>query len=697
MPKLLINNSSDGGIEESSLALTVADNGGAVILQAAASSTYQSGRINLETTSAMPVARFVSHHATEALSVANDGVGVNAGPALNINSNTTALIATSSGGEADSALILAGDMFSEAKAMDASAYGPIAFMITHQGAADEVALQIDAFGVGLLLESSSNDSSVYIINAEATGGAKGLKVSSTAQAAYFIGSSSAGAVQIDTAAAQAGLIVNGTNTINTNPTLKVDHDGLGTGIRIESTGTGLTIVAASAGTGFSAAAYTQTGTGRGVLITSSNSSNGTNALQVDYAGTEAAGQFNATNNAGTPVRTNTTSNTSTEYGLEMTATNAAGAIKVTTGSGSTRGPVMSVVQNSGTERFRIEDSGSIFGDVSPNYLLNGAFQIWQRGPAATFSIPSGVDNKFTADRWAYNKNGTGTGSIVRVAFTPGHSVTANNPILTNGAIETANYLRHTRAVAGTGATTNLFYQKIPNVRTLAGKKATLSFWAKADASRQLSIVLRQVFGAGGSTAVSSAAQVANLTTAWQKFILTYDLPSIDTKTVGTGGDDNLSIRIEQPLNTTFTIEYALFQLEEGPIATPFRFRTFEDERIDCLPFFQKSFAYATAPAQNAGTAGATFFHQVLAASTGQNSPSIPFIIPMRATPTVTIFNPNAASAQVQNATRATAATGTTVNSNSSDRMFIINYTSPAAPAAVGDIYSAHWTAEAELF
>ena len=54
---------------------------------------------------------------------------------------------------------------------------------------------------------------------------------------------------------------------------------------------------------------------------------------------------------------------------------------------------------------------------------------------------------------------------------------------------------------------------IENVGTLAGKTVTLSFYAKADAAKNISIDLHQYFGASGSTDITTGGQLVALTTA----------------------------------------------------------------------------------------------------------------------------------------------------------------------------------------
>jgi hypothetical protein len=131
------------------------------------------------------------------------------------------------------------------------------------------------------------------------------------------------------------------------------------------------------------------------------------------------------------------------------------------------------------------------------------------------------------------------------------------------------------------------------------------------------------------------------------------------------------------------------QLEVGSTATPFEHRPFGVELGMCQRYYEKSFPYATAPAQNVGSAlGAAYATgQVLnqAFSTG-----VTFAVAKRAAPTITTYAPDAASA---NWSTVAGVTPTAATANIGDSGFAL-----AGNTAVtaGDSYSIHWQASAEL-
>jgi hypothetical protein len=187
-----------------------------------------------------------------------------------------------------------------------------------------------------------------------------------------------------------------------------------------------------------------------------------------------------------------------------------------------------------------------------NCIINGGFDIWQRGT----SFGSLTDGGFFADRWAVDFNGSGaTRTVSRQEIA--------------GAWETSSryFMRYAQSVAGTGGTYNWFHQRIESVATFAGQTVTVSFRAKADATRSVDVAISQVFGGGGSSQVNYNFGTAVLTTSWQRFSYTVALTSISGKTIGT--NNNLELDFKLPLNTAMTIDVGDVQLELGSTATTF--------------------------------------------------------------------------------------------------------------------------------
>lgn len=329
-----------------------------------------------------------------------------------------------------------------------------------------------------------------------------------------------------------------------------------------------------------------------------------------------------------------------------------------------------------------------------NVIINGNFDVWQRG------VSFAVANLYNADRW-FNSSGTSTFVTTRQAFTLGQTTVPGEPAYFHRTVVTS--------VANAAAYMMDTY-KIEGVRTLAGQTATLSFWAKADANKNIAIEWQQLFGTGGApSAATTGVNVATfaLTTAWQKFTQTITIPSITGKALGTNGDDclefnfwydggsNYSARHNSLGQQSGTFDLAQVQLEAGSVATNFEYQSFADVLQRCLRYYEKSFKYGTVPAQNVGgLTGETFITQTVAAGVLQNGNGLRFSVRKRASPTFTVFNPQAANANAANESTAVDCTGTTAHAITEAACQV--YFNTGAGSIPGNALGYHWTADAEL-
>lgn len=195
-----------------------------------------------------------------------------------------------------------------------------------------------------------------------------------------------------------------------------------------------------------------------------------------------------------------------------------------------------------------------------NKIINGDFGVWQRG--TTFSsVASGT---YTLDRWMSNYDGTaGTYVISQQAFTAGTAPVAG--------YESQYFARYAVTVAGTGGSVRGFDNRMEDVRTFAGQTVTVSFFAKADASRSVGVTVYQNFGSGGSGEVYTSGTSQTLTTSWARYTTTFAVPSISGKTIGSG--NFLGLRLSIPYGATATIDFWGVQVEAAQTASPFQTAT----------------------------------------------------------------------------------------------------------------------------
>ena len=221
-----------------------------------------------------------------------------------------------------------------------------------------------------------------------------------------------------------------------------------------------------------------------------------------------------------------------------------------------------------------------------NLIINGDFRINQR------VFTSSASSVYGFDRWT-SSSADGTVTYSAQTFTTGNAIPGYEP---------TNHARiATSGQTLAGAYSHLV-QRIENVRTLAGQTASLSFWAKSTSGTpKVAVEFLQIFGTGGSpssTTFTYAGQVT-LSTAWQRFTMQVNIPSISGKTIGTAGDDTLYLNLWTSAGSTYnsragsigiqnsTIDFWGVQLEQNYQPTPFEQRPIGVELALCQRYYQR--------------------------------------------------------------------------------------------------------------
>ena len=234
-----------------------------------------------------------------------------------------------------------------------------------------------------------------------------------------------------------------------------------------------------------------------------------------------------------------------------------------------------------------------------NVVINGNFSVWQRALSQTAS-GYGSD-----DRWINYTTGA-TQMVSRQTFALGQTDVPANP----------KYYARTvvGSVAGAGNYV-IKAQNIEGVQTFQGTTATISFWAKADASKNIAVECVQYFGTGGSpsTQVSEiGVTTVALTTSWAKHTVSVAIPSIAGKELGTDGNDYLGVYLWMDAGSSFnartnslghqsgTFEFSQVQMESGSVATDFEPRTVGEEYAMCQRYYEFG-KFFSAGAPNVGT------------------------------------------------------------------------------------------------
>ena len=137
------------------------------------------------------------------------------------------------------------------------------------------------------------------------------------------------------------------------------------------------------------------------------------------------------------------------------------------------------------------------------------------------------------------------------------------------------------------------------------------------------------------------------------------------------------------------------QFEKGQYPTPYENTSREATRERCLPFYEKTFAEGTAPAQNAGATHSEGM-TLLRTDGAQTAHFVKFEKRKRTAPTIVAFNPSAANALARDLTINVDAASTTIGSHGANGFWVFLSNPSSGSPAVGDRMILHWTADAEL-
>jgi len=330
-----------------------------------------------------------------------------------------------------------------------------------------------------------------------------------------------------------------------------------------------------------------------------------------------------------------------------------------------------------------------------NNLLNGGFEFAQRlNPVALTTVP---DNTHGPDQWKCVRE-TADLQYIRV----------------DGSAEaglSSNYYGQFKKITNAGKF--LMAQPLEFDITIPLRGRTMSFQLKmkASASKTIYIALVELNSSGTANTIPALVSAYNadgthptlganlavigspvacdVTTTWTNFVVTATIPS---------NSNNLLMALwtdaDFAANDTLSLAEAGLYFGTTPRAwTPFPY----NEMLTKLQkFFEKSFGVDRQPATAVGLNA--YEMQFMAGKAGaalQYCPTIRYLArKFLSTPTVTIYNPSAANAQVRDATAPADCTATTVVSVSGHHFFLS--CTGAAGTLVGNKLAFNWTSEAAL-
>ena len=302
-------------------------------------------------------------------------------------------------------------------------------------------------------------------------------------------------------------------------------------------------------------------------------------------------------------------------------------------------------------------------DVLQNYrknvIINGNFDVWQRGTSFT-SLISG----YTADRFEFIRAGAAVVSALRSTDVPTY---AESSLKSNYSLHIDVTTADASLAAGDYASIRYKIEGYDYAQ-LAGGDATLSFWVKGSKTGTHCVG----FLNGGVDRSYVAEYTINAVDTWEKKTITVPL----TETNGTWDYTNgigLYLWFALASGTTFQTtpnawQTGLYfatsgqvnemdsaannfridqvQFEKGGTATPFEFRQISGEVPLCQRYYEKSYGLSVDPGTVTFNGSIT---ELATRNTAAGTLGYRFKVEKRATPTVTIYSPvTGASGQVAN-------------------------------------------------
>tara|TARA_R100001443_G_scaffold112247_1_gene125661 strand:+ start:764 stop:1861 length:1098 start_codon:yes stop_codon:yes gene_type:complete len=296
------------------------------------------------------------------------------------------------------------------------------------------------------------------------------------------------------------------------------------------------------------------------------------------------------------------------------------------------------------------------GGVNRNVIINGAMNVAQKGTSHT-GLGGSTGAVYTLDRFCTFDSATaGRATVTQDSSAP--SGFANS-------LKVACTTADTSIAAGEQF---LLQQRIEgqNLQAFAkgssdAKPFAVSFYVKGNASATYAC---ELFDRDNTR---QASKLFNVTTDWTRIELTFD-----ADTTGAFDDDNArsldfiiqlhagSNYTSGTLNQTFASNTAAnravgissffdstsrtffitgVQLEVGQNATEFEHEPYESTLSKCLRYYQKTFIYSQAPVQDPPSAAGTIAGPAHSDSAYKNVLQWWFQEHMRATPTITFYNP----------------------------------------------------------
>ena len=235
-------------------------------------------------------------------------------------------------------------------------------------------------------------------------------------------------------------------------------------------------------------------------------------------------------------------------------------------------------------------SGGGGGGLGENLLINGGFDIWQRGVATEGAIGT-TGSIYFADRWVRVDGITSAGatanvSLERKEFAANQTAVEGNPTY---------YVRSNHGLSAAAGDYVYIENRIEDVRTFNDELVTLSFYGKcASAGKTLGIKYTQNYNGGSDKQIVTNVVENGLSigSAWKRFSVTFNVPGLyDNPSSSTSptGQHYCAIGFDLTKANAVNVDLAQVKFERGGSATSFKPVDKTEELRKCSRYYQRSY------------------------------------------------------------------------------------------------------------
>lgn len=342
-----------------------------------------------------------------------------------------------------------------------------------------------------------------------------------------------------------------------------------------------------------------------------------------------------------------------------------------------------------------------------NFIINSAFDYWQRGTSTTATNVSGATHTLNTTSQVYQPDQWFVSNTLGGGTVNGVITFSQVAAVTNGSGFGAS-VKITTAPTGTGLQNGAeLYQVLSNKASLPLYGQTASFTVLVKALGNVNQIGCQFFY--GTTEVKPTNAIGAEATATVN-TSTFSSCTISGQALGTSqtAAGVIGVRIRPTavssgnlydLNNGYVVEQAMLNL--GTVALPFM-RQFQDPAAElraCQYFYEKSYELTTNPGTNTANGQAQITGMFNTATLlGNNGVGPRFLVQKRTSPTITIYAPDGTSGSINYTRQGLAATKVTETTGSPSTMgFSITSSAVTGNTAgqAGEMMF-HWVSDASM-